>query len=159
MSPSSNNPSIIIDVGSYSSWFYTVIGWSTVYSSMMGTGDVGKISHIPYWVYNDGPDPGARGALVGFLEMWRFIMDDDGIPTGEIDPNGFVRSQVIFKSLDASGSFTMYNFAVDVNGVNVIKSINIETFDTREHDLDYPLGIWNNTSVELTFHPNYIGVC
>lgn len=53
----------------------------------------------------------------------------------------------------------MYNFAVDVNGVNVIKSINIETFDTREHDLDYPLGIWNNTSVELTFHPNYIGVC
>lgn len=90
MSPSSNNPSIIIDVGSYSSWFYTVIGWSTVYSSMMGTGDIGKISHIPYWVYNDGPDSGARGALVGFLEMWRFIMDDDGIPTGEIDPNGIV---------------------------------------------------------------------
>lgn len=161
MSVSSNRLPIVIDVGSYSSGFYTVIGWSTAYSSMMGTGNIGKISHIPYWVYNGGPVPGVRGALVGFLEMWRFIMDDDGQSIGEIDPNGFVRSQVIFKGLDAPESFMMYNFAVDVSGVNVVKSISIDTLSggIGEYDLDYPLGIWNNTSVELTFRPSYVGVC
>lgn len=136
------------------------MGWSVVDYARYGIkGPIGNIDQIPFWVYN-GPYPNSRVFLVGYLESWRAIMDEDGQATNEIDPNGFVDSVVVFKGVSTPGTAVINNLSIDANGVNRVNSLNVfvSDEDVYEYDVYNPLGLCGNKNIELTFRPGYNGV-
>lgn len=154
---STNKPPINVEIGIGANLFIRYIGWSIIDNTDAGV--IGNMDQIPYWAYVLPGYPSCGIFLVGCYERWRVIIDEDGQPTNQIDPNGFGGSTLLFQKDKPNTSPAIYDLSIDVDGINRVNHLDVGVYtDVQQYDMPNLLGFYGKQSVELTFRPSYSSV-